>query len=197
VTFFLGRPELLRAFREGDRAVVADVYWAYVDLVERVVHRAFQRAGGRGVPAEEVADLVQEVFVRAFRERARLAYDGLREYRPFLGTVARNVVTDWARRRGRALVELPEELEAQPTDDAEPGWADEEVVRATEAYLAGLPVELAGVHQQRFVLGNSQLEAARQLGFTRQQVRTLEGKLRDGLALALRKAGLLERARAG
>jgi hypothetical protein len=29
------------------------------------------------VPAEEVADLVQEVFARAFGDRARLAYDGL------------------------------------------------------------------------------------------------------------------------
>src|SRR5882724_2428304 len=107
MTFFRGHPDLLQAFRAGQREVVEQVYWAYVDRVERIVRYGFHSVPMQrhvsGVPASEVADLVQEVFVRAFRESARLSYDGLRDYAPFLGTIARNVLVDSARRRGHAF----------------------------------------------------------------------------------------------
>src|SRR5262249_11634628 len=108
--FFRGRPERLQAFRIGERAVVEEGYWAYLSLVERIVRHGFRRTGAAeaaGVPTSEIADAVQEVFARAFREKARLAYDGIREYGPFLTTIARNVVADWGRRRGHSVVEIP------------------------------------------------------------------------------------------
>jgi hypothetical protein len=46
------------------------------------------------------------------------------------------------------------------------------------------------VHEQRYVLGRSQNEAAVALGTTRQKLRTGETKIRQGLERALRRAGL-------
>jgi DNA-binding XRE family transcriptional regulator len=43
------------------------------------------------------------------------------------------------------------------------------------------------VYQQRYIASATQEEAARVLGITRQRLRTLENKLRRGLARALDK----------
>jgi RNA polymerase sigma factor (sigma-70 family) len=193
MTIFRTRPELLDGFRTGSRPALEAVYWAYVEKVERIVRYGFHRSGGArvaGVPLADVPDLVQEVFARVFRESTRRTFDGQRELGPFLGTIARNVVTDWARKRGRTIVEVASELENMPHDPDESGWSDDALLRATEDYLATLAPVLRQVHEQRYVVGRSQDDAARALGITRQNIRTLEGKLRQGLKNALRKARL-------
>jgi RNA polymerase sigma factor (sigma-70 family) len=191
LTLLLDKPELLRAFRAGERDALEQVYWAYVDAVAQVARHGGRLGGGQaqvsGVPREDWSDLVQETFSRAFSERARLAYDGLRPYRHYLLTICRNLLADWARRRGR---ELPGELEADEAAAAVE-VADElapHELAVVEAYLAGLDRRLAGVYEQRYVVGASQEEAARVLKITRQQLRTLEKKLRQGLQRALEKA---------
>ncbi len=78
-----------------------------------------------------------------------------------------------------------ESLELPAPGDDEP-YADERTMKAVRDYLAGLTPELRGVHEQRYVKGVSQEEAARALGLSRQQVRTLEERLRDGLAAHLK-----------
>lgn len=169
------------------------VYWAYVEKVERIVRYGFQSSGGArvaGVPLADVPDLVQEVFARLFRESTRRAFDGQRELGPFLGTIARNVVMDWARKLGRTIVETTGALDDVAQDDPETGWPGDDLIRETERFLAALPPELKQVHEQRFVLGRSQEDAARALGLTRQNVRTLEEKLRRALKKALRQAHL-------
>ena len=52
--------------------------------------------------------------------------------------------------------------------------------------MAGLADDLKRLHQARYVEGLSQREAAERLGISRQTLRTLEGKLRDGLRDRLR-----------
>ena len=42
---------------------------------------------------------MQEAFRRAFEERARSAYDGLRPYRRYLLTITRNLVIDQLRKQ--------------------------------------------------------------------------------------------------
>jgi RNA polymerase sigma factor (sigma-70 family) len=193
MTIFRTRPELLDGFRAGARPVLEAIYWAYVDKVERIVRYDFHRQGGARVPGvspADVPDLVQEVFARLFRESTRKAFDAQRELGPFLGTIARNVVTDWARKRGHKIIEVAGELDEMPQDDRGPEWPDEALIRATEDYLATLAPALKQVHEQRYVLGRSQDDAARALGITRQNLRTLDGKLRQGLKKALRKAHL-------
>jgi RNA polymerase sigma factor (sigma-70 family) len=193
MTLFREEPDLLRRFRAGEKDALERVYWTYVERVETIIRRGWWAASGArvpGAPPAEVADLVHEVFVRAFTHR--LGYDGLREYAPFIGTIARNVLATWARSRGK-VAELPADgdLAPAPVDD-EPAWASEAVTRVVERYLGALPPALAGVHRERFALGHSQEAAAANLGLTRQRVRTLEHKLRRGLDKALRKAQLRE-----
>jgi RNA polymerase sigma-70 factor, ECF subfamily len=185
---------LLARFRRGERDALERVYWAYIDRVERVVRHGFQllREGGgvhvEGVRPNEVGDVVQETFTRAFAERARLAYDGLRDYGPFLVTITRNLLVDRARKRGR-------ELSFEQLDDFDPSapapeepYADEATMLAVREYLASLPEDLRGIHDQRYVKCVSQEEAARALELSRQQVRTLEKRLRDGLSAHLERA---------
>jgi RNA polymerase sigma-70 factor (ECF subfamily) len=193
MTFFRGRPDRLQDFRAGRRAVLEELYWAYVDRVERIVRHGFYRVGSgqvSGVASSEVRDVIQEIFSRAFRERARLAYDGVREYSPFIATIARNVVTDWARRRGHAIVELSDDLDDAPAEDVELAWADEAVMRVVDEYLSHLDPELTRLLEQRYVLGLSQNDAARALGISRQQFRSRDAKLRAGLVRAIRRANL-------
>jgi RNA polymerase sigma-70 factor (ECF subfamily) len=190
---FVDRPELLRAFRAGEREALATVYWAYVDAVALVVRHGARLSAGAsavGAPREDWGDLVQETFSRAFGERARLAYDGLRPYRHYLLTICRNLLADWARKRGR---ELPSALDADTLEEAAGSaeLADElppHELAIVEKYVAALDPRLAGVYQQRYIHGATQEEAARTLGLTRQRLRTLEDKLRGGLRRALEKA---------
>ena len=197
MTVFAEHPALVIAFRRGDRAALETVYWWYVAGVERVVRFGF-RLGQRddGVPLsvpgaerDAVADLVQEVFARAFSERARLAYDGLRPYGPYLLQIARNLLVDRARRSARELPLDDQELERafEHERDEPADWADAGTMAATQAYLATLSPELRDVHEQRFVFGRSQRDAAAALGISRQQLRTREDKLFDGLRRTLAK----------
>jgi RNA polymerase sigma-70 factor (ECF subfamily) len=179
--------QLLASFRRGDRAALERVYWECVDEVERSVRRgiAAVRLQAKGLGAADARDLVHETFARAFEERARLAYDGLRPYLPFLCTIARNLVIDLARKQGREIT--VEDLDAMAeSPEPELPYAEPEVMRAVESYLANLPPELRGVHERRYVIGETQEAAARALGLSRQQIRTLERRLRDGLAAHLR-----------
>src|SRR5258706_14257303 len=126
-----------------------------------------------GVGRSDCEDLVQEIFVRAFSDRARLAFDGVRDYRPFLFTIARNVVTDWARKRRRD-VSLDDftTITTEPSieeDDDEP-WTNPEMTGVVEAYLRTLPEDLAAVHRERYVLGHTQRGAALALGLSRHQL---------------------------
>lgn len=194
---FRDDPELLAAFRRGDRDALEKVYWVYVQRVERIVrygHAIAHKGGVRvsGARRGEVADLVQETFSRAFAPRARLAFDGARPYAPYLSVIARNLLTDWARKRGRdvSFDELPEADDTpEPEDDDELPWANPDTLRVVEHYLATLDAELRAVHRERYERGLSQHEAASALGLTRQQLRTRESRLRDGLASALRRQG--------
>lgn len=69
-------------------------------------------------------------------------------------------------------------------------WAEPRAVAVAKLYLARLPAPLASVHHHRFVLGRSQDAAAKALNLTRQRLRTLEKKLRSGLARELKRAGI-------
>ena len=88
MTVFAGDQDLLRRFRAGDRQALSTVYWHYVDAMELFLRGCLGGAQRQGWRADaELADIMQDVFVKAFSERARLAYDPAREYRPFLMTI--------------------------------------------------------------------------------------------------------------
>ena len=186
---------LLDQFRAGRPEALGTVYWEYTRKVERLLSAGFE-VKGRGTRVagvcrqpDDLADLVQEVFLRAFSEKARRAYDGLRDYGPYLYAIARNVLVDWARVRGREIpapwAELEAAVEVAPVTDDTPPWATAGAMRVVESYLAALSQDLVNVHKLRHEEGLSQEQTAARLGVSRQTLRTLERRLRDGLATAL------------
>ena len=168
------------------------MYRLYVADVERVVRTAL--IGVKAFSASNLADVVQEVFLRAFSQNGRTSYDPLRDYKPYLLVIARNVVTDWARRTGREIPTeaVPESLASEGTDATAADGAifDAATVSVAAQYVETLPADLRAVHHRRFVLAEPQREAANGLGISRQNLRTMEKKLVAGLRQALRRAGL-------
>ncbi|HEX6275181.1 MAG TPA: RNA polymerase sigma factor [Polyangiaceae bacterium] len=181
-------PALLEAFRRGERGALERVYRDHVDDVETFLRSRLARAGR--LTAATLADLVQDVFLKAFAEKARASYDGEREYQPYLRALARNLLVDWLRRSLREATEV-REIEAVVDAEVDERQQDElfapELVAATVRYVETLPPELRGVLERRFVEAQPQVTAAQALGISRQNLRTLERKLVDGLRRALRK----------
>jgi DNA-directed RNA polymerase specialized sigma24 family protein len=76
---------------------------------------------------------------------------------------------------------------------AEQDWLSTELLQVVERYVGSLQAPLQEVHHVRYVLGQSQREAAAGLGLSRQNVRTLEERLKEGLRAALLEAWRAER----
>ncbi|MFP4600011.1 MAG: RNA polymerase sigma factor [Persicimonas sp.] len=98
----------LEAFAQGDRDLLDEVYRHYVGSVEKMLRGGFTFTSQgdtirfRGIAEPfRLREAVQETFIRAFRKKARQAYDGSRPYRPYLLTIARNLIIDRFRRRSR------------------------------------------------------------------------------------------------
>ena len=174
--------DFIDRFKAGERSALETVYWAYVGEVEAFVARA-RRARSCTVSSElaaaELADVVQEIFLRAFGEKARRAVDGRRDYGPYLGALARNLTLDWTRRRRPEVHLAPEELAAVAGADTD--WTDAATEHAVDEYIAGLSPALRDVHERRYVRCQTQEKVCADLGITRQQLRTREKHLRDGL----------------
>ena len=203
MTVFATDKELLRRFRSGDRQALAIVYWHYVDAVAVLLRRCLAAADRRGWGTQaDLADVLQDVFVKAFAERVRLAYDDRREYRPYLLAIARNALVDHLRGTPREVRLDPATFEAlvgaqtrQMHESAEQlPWADPQTMLLVDHYVARLAEAERAVYLERYVRCRSQEQAAQALRMTRQQVRTLEGKLRQGLARELARSRLSARA---
>jgi RNA polymerase sigma-70 factor, ECF subfamily len=181
---------LLDAFRAGSSPVLERLYYAYVDDVFRLVALGFATASGTIRPEldpDEQRAIVQEVFLRAFSDQARAAYDGLRPYRPYLLTIARNLMVDRARARAADLARAS----AVDVDQviATNGALPEDIEEATDqrrlreqarAYIATLEGELRTFVELRFDRDLSQAALAAELGTTRRKIRTLEARVIAG-----------------
>jgi RNA polymerase sigma-70 factor (ECF subfamily) len=218
MTLLLERRELLDGFRRGDRASLLEVYRHYVRDVARFLTRGFTfQSDGRPCSFRgfgggyEIEAALQEVFRRAFEERARLAYNGIDPYRPYLLRIARNMVINDLKSRhpilfrfraGRSVVlESAPEGAAEDELPAQDLGADEvlearEVGRMVQAFKSALGAREAGVFRHRFEEGLSAEQAAERLGLTRSQVRTTEAKLRAAFLAHMRAGGYLEGLRA-
>jgi RNA polymerase sigma factor (sigma-70 family) len=190
---FRNQPTLLNSFRRGERVALESVYRAYVRSVERYLRVLAGRSGaGELRQSSAIADLLQEVFVRAFSVAGRKGYDGNRPYTPYLTTIARNCFIDAQRTRGREVPTSPDDLSLAVDDRAEldPGWCDPKTAAVVTAFVRNLGPKLKGVYEQRFVLGHSQEVASSELGQSRRSIRTAENRLRVGLRKALVRAGI-------
>jgi RNA polymerase sigma factor (sigma-70 family) len=193
MSVFRTQPGLLQAFRDGRRDALETVYRAHVRAIDRYL-RALARASGNLElgQASSIADFLQEVFVRAFSAAGRRGYDGVRDYAPYLATIARNCFIDALRARGREVLTCPHDLPLTIDDDnveAE-GWCEPRTLAVLTAYVSALDEPALGVYEQRFVLGRSQEQASSALGLSRRAIRTAEEHLRRGLRKELARAGI-------
>ena len=121
---------LVEAVRAGDREAFGGLYRSFAPMVHGVLLAR--------VPYDEVGDLVQEVFLTAFRKLDTLR-DAAR-FGPWVAMIARNRAMDF-HRRARATEELRDEpARARPAAEAEEALA---LIRTLpEAYRETLVLRL-------------------------------------------------------
>jgi RNA polymerase sigma factor (sigma-70 family) len=199
MTIFANDRELLDRFRRGDRDALVRVFEHYVDDVATLARRGFTiESSGHvvvhGVGRDEQRELVQDTFAKAFADKARVAYDGLSPYRPYLLRITKNLMIDRHRAGQKQARTTPldaldaAELAAEPPPDIE--W--QRLAAATREYVATLDREHRELVRLRFEEGGSQDAVAGALACTRRRVRTLEGEVQDGLRAWLKTRGLLD-----
>jgi RNA polymerase sigma-70 factor (ECF subfamily) len=188
-----GDADLVRAFRNGHPEALERLYRDHVAHVDGYL-RKLARGSGHQCPVQPdaFADMLQDIFVRAFSPQARRSYDGVRDYLPYLMTIARNCFIDALRAAGREVPKCDEELFRliENGGEIQEDWCDGRTIAVLKAYVRDLPDGLHGVYQQRFVRGVSQEAASGELGLSRRALRTAEDKLRGGLRRALVGAGI-------
>jgi RNA polymerase sigma factor (sigma-70 family) len=192
MTLLAANRDLLLAFRAGHRRALTTVYRHYRPALEVTIARHLWRHEGGAGRVVEPADVVQEVFARAFAPERRRSYDGQRPYGAFLRAIAVHAAVDVYRASGRELAADSAELERALAEAAPP--LDEPVCHlATLAVVhravQRLPRELRAVHDTRYVVGLSQRRAADTLGVGRQVLRTLESRLHLEVKQALGRTG--------
>lgn len=193
----------LDAFRRGDPTVLAEVYQHYVGVVVDVLTYGFSFQGGgqsfrfHGFRTPfELDDALQETFYRAFSPKGRQAFDGLRPFRNYLLTIARNLTIDRLRKR-----KLEQRL-CTPEDSAEsdaartaPAESPEHgaMLRQLRQLIADFKAELdeptRALFELRFEQGLSRAAVCEQLGLGPMQIRTRERKLRHRIADRLQQGG--------
>jgi len=159
---------LVEAARAGDREAFERLYRIYAPLVHGVLLAR--------VPYGEVADLVQDVFLTAFRKLG-----GLRDaerFGPWVAIIARNRAADFYR-RSRETEELREELAQGPRREAEATEALEVIRALPEAYRETLVL--------RLVEGMTGPEIAERTGLRPASVRV---NLHRGMKLLRRRLGM-------
>jgi RNA polymerase sigma-70 factor (ECF subfamily) len=222
MSLLIEQRELLRRFKEGERRALEEVYRHYAPQVAAFLQSGFTftsrdrtlRFSGYHQPFD-LDNALQETFVRAFRESARLAYDGLHPYKAYLFAIARNLVLDEFRNREVAMspfiearaggADLPsaadgeEAAPAQPLGDSQTGEVSAEhdlLRRELGALYAGFLARLNDrdriFFNARFEEQLTQVDAGQRAGLSHMQARTLEKKLRQRFLEFMHSKGYLE-----
>jgi RNA polymerase sigma-70 factor (ECF subfamily) len=159
---------LVESARAGDRTAFESLYHLYAPLVHGVLLAR--------VPYGEVSDLVQDVFLTAFRKLGALR-DASR-FGPWVAIIARNRATDFYR-RARQTEELCDELAQAPRYEAEACEALEIIRSLPEAYRETLVL--------RLVEGMTGPEIAERTGLRPASVRV---NLHRGMKLLRKRLGV-------
>lgn len=180
------------------------------------------QSGGRvlrfsGYPQPfDLDNALQETFVRAFKDSARLGYDGLHPYKSYLFAIARNLVLDEFRNREVAMSPFIDRLDASGAVDhgapdgneaapaatvsdapsagvsAEHEYLRHELGRLYAAFVARLDERDRTFFRHRFEEQQTQVDAGAQSGLSHMQARTLEKKLRRAFLAFMQTNGYLE-----
>jgi RNA polymerase sigma-70 factor (ECF subfamily) len=166
---------LIELARAGDQGAFERLFRKY----ERRLAALVQVRLGPELRAEvEPDDILQETFVRAFGALARFTYRGPGSFWGWLASVARSVLADTARYRGRerrAGERVPLGPGHEPVDTATPSrmLRHREAVGELMAKLDALPADDREVIVLAKIEGLTTAEMAERLGKTREQVALL------------------------
>jgi RNA polymerase sigma factor (sigma-70 family) len=175
------------AFRRGDRAAMTRVYLEYRPFVEMMCCRGVGTFRGFFRPADQ-DDAIQAVFLAAFEERTRSAYDGLRPYGAFLRGVAHNVLRRMLEKRAQFERPVPAE---HAREVREAGQEDAVVESEARAFAQGMrdslddPVERE-IFDRYFIDGLAEESLAKRLGLTRYRTRKIIARLHRRMKRAVR-----------
>ena len=163
---------LVEAVRHGDQNAFARLYDLYGPMVHGILLAR--------VPWNDVDDLVQDVFLHAYRRLHTLRDDNA--FGGWLAMITRNRAIDY-HRRSRETEELPLDLAQSASNavDAEAGEAIALIRTLPEAYRETLVL--------RFVEGMTGPEIAERTGLTPSSVRV---NLHRGMKLLREKMGVKE-----
>lgn len=141
---------------------------SWSDFVETYRPLILQTVIQRGVPQNDVQDVVQDVFTRLVRELPRFSYDRDRgRFRSWLRRVTTNAVFDWHRKRqkvnglGHEVQSLAEICECVHQDSQR-----ELMQLAMRRVKAETRSRTWACFEQHLVLGRPADEIARELGLT-------------------------------
>jgi RNA polymerase sigma factor (sigma-70 family) len=202
LTIFANDRALLDRFRRGERGALSAVFEHYADDVATLARRGFtiESSGHvyvRGEGRDGEYELVQETFAKAFAEKARLAYDGISPYRPYLLRITKNLMIDRYRAKqkdSRTIALDAAELDAATaTAELPPDLHWQKLATATAEFVATLDPKPRELVKLRFEDGLSQDRVAQALGCTRRKIRTLERDVQSGLRSWLKQRGFWER----
>lgn len=158
---------LVAAARDGDEQAFGQLYGLYGPMVHGILLAR--------VPVDEVADLVQDVFLLAFR-RLRTLRD-CAAFGAWLAMIARNRAMDF-HRRSRETTELPEDLARVDNKETE--------AREVLALIRSLPEAYRETLVLRLVEGMTGPEIALRTNLTPASVRV---NLHRGMKLLREKLG--------
>jgi RNA polymerase sigma-70 factor (ECF subfamily) len=161
---------LVKAVLEGDRDGFSRLYDLYAPLVHGILLAR--------VPRAEVDDLVQDIFLHAFKKLHTLRDSSA--FGPWIAMIARNRAVDF-HRRSRETVEITDDL---------PG-SDKQEARAAEILelIRSLPDAYRETLVLRLVEGMTGPEIASRTGLTAASVRV---NLHRGMKLLREKLGFTE-----
>jgi RNA polymerase sigma-70 factor (ECF subfamily) len=143
-------------------------------------------------PADDVADLLQDVYVRIYESAARRRPDLVQ---PFVFATARNLLIDQARRAQIVSIEAYADLETidLSSDDLTPERhaSGHQELRLLQAALEQLPLRCGEVVRLRKIDGMSQRDVAQYMGIAEDTVEKHIAKGMRALADALLLKGVV------
>jgi RNA polymerase sigma-70 factor, ECF subfamily len=171
---------LLEQARAGDREALSRAFEKYQRRLAVLVHFKLSE---RARAFAEVDDIVQETFLRAFRNIDGFSYQAAGSFLRWLSVIADHVIVDRVRYQGRerrAGDEIPFRSESnpagpEPADTKTPSrlLAQQEAVDRLLTRLAALPEEYRRAILLAKIEGLSTAEMAMQLGKSREAVALL------------------------
>jgi RNA polymerase sigma-70 factor (ECF subfamily) len=161
---------LVKAVLEGDRDGFARLYDLYAPLVHGILLAR--------VPRAEVDDLVQDIFLHAFKKLHTLR--DASAFGPWIAMIARNRAVDF-HRRSKETVEINDDLRGSDAHDSRANEILELIRSLPEAYRETLVL--------RLVEGMTGPEIAVRTGLTAASVRV---NLHRGMKLLRERLGFME-----